>query len=276
MALLLEISGVSKALYYYHLKQSPYLDKNASIVQEIENCFEDSKQTYGYRRITAVLKKKGIIVNHKKVLKIMNLLNLHPKQKKRKKYSSYQGDVGKKFDNLLNRNFKAYSPNEKWMTDVTEFKTEEGKLYLSPFIDGFNQEIVGFSISKSPSMDLILESLKNALENQQLSNADNLIIHSDQGRQYQNHIFNDAVDKIGATQSMSRKGNCNDNGLIEGFFGLMKNEMFYGKDNEFKTYDELKQEIEKYITFYNNERIKLALKACSPIQYKKQMIQINL
>ena len=151
------------------------------------------------------------------------------------------------------------------MTDVTEFKTEEGKLYFLQFIDEFNQEIVDFSISKAPSMDLIMESLKNALENQQLSNADKLIIHSDQGWQYQNHIFNDAVDKIGATQSMSRKGNCNDNGIIKGFFGLMKNEMFCGKDYQCKTYDELKQEIEKYIAFYNNERIKLALKTSAPI-----------
>lgn len=150
------------------------------------------------------------------------------------------------------------------MTDVTEFKTEEGKLYFSPFIDGFNQEIVGFSISKAPSMDLIMESLKNALENQQLSNADKLIIHSDQGWQYQNHIFNDEDDKIGATQTMSRKGNWYANGLIEGFFGLMKNEMFCGKDYQCKTYDELKQEIEKYITFYNNERIKTCIKGkCS-------------
>ncbi len=207
--LLLDISKVSKSLYYYHLKQSPYLDKNAVIVQEIKKAFKDSKNTYGYCRITAILKKNGYIVNHKKVLKIMNLLEFHPEQKRRKKYSSYQGDVGKKFGNLLKRDFKALTPNETWMTDVTEFKINDGKLYLSPFIDGFNQEIVGYSISIRPSMELILHSFKKALENQEIYKGDKLIIHSDQGWQYQNHIFNDAVSKIGAVQSMSRKGNCN-------------------------------------------------------------------
>lgn len=268
MALLLEISNVSKSLYYYHLSSIPYLEKNKDIVSKIIEIFEKSNKTYGYRRVSAVLKKEYKIVNHKKVLKIMNLLGLKPSIKRRKKYSSYRGDVGKKFDNILSRNFKAFERNIKWFTDVTEFKTSDHKLYFSAILDGYNQEIIGYSISRSPTLELIIESFDEALKNSGANNFEKTILHSDQGWQYQSSIFTDKLSKLGITQSMSRKGNCNDNGLMEGFFGLMKNEMYYNKERRSLTFNDLKAEIEKYIYFYNNIRIKIGLNSCSPVEYR--------
>lgn len=221
------------------------------------------------------MRKNGTIINHKKILKIMNLLSLHPKINKRKKYSSYKGDVGKKFDNLLKREFNAPAPLRKLMTDVTEFKTQEGKLFLSTVIDGFNQEIISYKLSKSPSLQMVLDSVKTAIDSLSLEELKKVILHSDQGWQYQNKFFTDYISNSGVTQSMSRKGNCNDNGLMEGFFGILKNEMYYGNEKNFKTYEKLKEEIDKYIYFYNNERIKIGLNCCSPVEYKKKYLEQN-
>ena len=221
------------------------------------------------------MRKNGTIINHKKILKIMNLLSLHPKINKGKKYSSYKGDVGKKFDNLLKREFNAPAPLRKLMTDVTEFKTQEGKLFLSTVIDGFNQEIISYKLSKSPSLQMVLDSVKTAIDSLSLEELKKVILHSDQGWQYQNKFFTDYISNLGVTQSMSRKGNCNDNGLMEGFFGILKNEMYYGNEKNFKTYEKLKEEIDKYIYFYNNERIKIGLNCCSPVEYKKKYLEQN-
>lgn len=267
MALLLEVSHLSKSLFYYHLRSIPYLEKNKEIVAKIKEIFENSNKIYGYRRVSACLRKENLFVNHKKVLKIMNILGLKPYIKKHKKYSSYLGDIGKKFNNILNRNFKASKRNEKRLTDVTEFKTSDYKLYFSAFLDVYNQEIIGYSISKSPTMEFVMESLDNALKNAITNPFSKVIIHSDQGRHYQSKVFTDKVEKLGFIQSMSRKGNCNDNGLMEGFFGLMKNEMYYNKKGNF-SFNELKKTIEEYIYFYNNIRIKIGLNSCSPVQYR--------
>ena len=205
------------------------------------------------------------------------ILKIIPAIKKRKKYSSYQGEVGKIASNLIKRNFKADKPYTKLFTDVSEFNLNGYKLYLSPFIDGFNQEIVGFSIGKSPNMRLVMESLNQAILKGQKEGADfsKTIIHSDQGWQYQNKNFRLRLNDSKIIQSMSRKGNCNDNGLMEGFFGLLKNEMFYGKEKTFSSIEDLKNKIEDYIDFYNNRRIKTGLNALSPVDYKKVKAQAS-
>ncbi len=180
----------------------------------------------------------------------MNILNLKAIIRKKRKYSSYKGTIGKIANNILNRNFKADKPNQKWVTDVTEFKVNEKKLYLSPIVDLYNGEIVSYNLSKHPNFNQILDMLKKAFK--KIPNNTNLILHSDQGWQYQMKQYQAKLKKKGIIQSMSRKGNCIDNSCAENFFGILKSELFY---------------INEYIKYYNNNRIKSRLKM-SPVNYR--------
>ena len=202
----------------------------------------------------------------------MNIINIHPKIKKRKKYSSYKGNIGKVADNILNRNFKADKPNNKWTTNITEFKINAGKVYLSPIMDLYNDEIIAFTIGLSPSMDLVLKMVDEAFS--KVDNSEELLLHSDQGWQYQSPDYQRKLLNKGVKQSMSRKGNCNDNGKIEGFFGTLKNEMFYGYEKEFKSLYDLMLKISDYIYFYNNVRIKTGLNNMSPVEFRKQTFAV--
>lgn len=193
----------------------------------------------------------------------MNILNLKAIIRKKRKYSSYKGTIGKVADNILNRNFKADKPNQKWVTDVTEFKVNEEKLYLSPIVDLYNGEIISYNLSKHSNFNQILDMLKKAFK--KIPNNTNLILHSDQGWQYQMKQYQAKLKKKGIIQSMSRKGNCIDNSCAENFFGILKSELFY--INEYKTIDELEKDIHEYIKYYNNNRIKSKLKM-SPVNYR--------
>ena len=181
-----------------------------------------------------------------------------------KKYKSYKGTVGKVAPNILNRQFTAEQPNEKWVTDITEFKLFGEKLYLSPVLDLFNSEIITYTNSSKPTYSLVSEMLEKAFE--RLSEEDELLMHSDQGWLYQMKQYRHALQKRSITQSMSRKGNCYDNSVMENFFGIMKSEFLYFK--EFESVEHFKLELEKYIEYYNNKRIKAKLKGKSPIQYR--------
>ena len=218
--------------------------------------------------MTLTLKHKGFNINHKKVLRIMreeSLLCTKFKTRSRK-YSSYKGQIGKVANNLVNRRFKASKPNELWLTDVTEFriKGQEKKLYLSPILDIFNSEVISYTLSNHPTINLTNEMLEKALDKNK--DIKNLTIHSDQGFHYQHSSWTNRLEKMNIVQSMSRKGNCLDNSPMENFFGILKQEMFYGV--EFKDYDELINEIEKYIRWYNEDRIKTKLNGMSPVDYR--------
>ena len=176
-----------------------------------------------------------------------------------RKYKSYKGEVGKICDNLLKRNFKADKPNQKWVTDVTEFKVHNEKLYLSPIVDLFNGEVISYNLSRHPVFLQVIDMLEKVFK--KITDKTNLILHSDQGWQYQA-----LLKEKGIRQSMSRKGNCLDNSLAENFFGLLKSELFYTK--EYQTIEELKKDIIEYIDYYNNKRIKSKLKGMSPVQYR--------
>ena len=194
-----------------------------------------------------VLKNKGFNINHKKVLRIMreeSLLCSKFKTRSRK-YSSYKGQIGKVADNIVNRQFKASKPNQIWLTDVTEFriKSQEKKLYLSPILDIYNSEIISYTLSNHPTINLTNKMLEKALEENK--DIKDLTIHSDQGFHYQRSSWTKKLEKINIRQSMSRKGNCIDNSPMENFFGILKQKMYYG--TEFKNYNELFVEIEKYI-----------------------------
>ena len=183
-----------------------------------------------------------------------------------RKYSSYKGQIGKVADNLVNRQFEANKPNQLRLTDVTEFriKGQEKKLYLSPILDIYNSEIISYALSYHPTIELTNTMLNKAL--QKTKHKTNLVIHSDQGFHYQHSTWTKKLEKMNIRQSMSRKGNCLDNSPMENFFGILKQEMYYGV--EFKSYDELVSEIEKYIKWYNEDRIKTKLNGMSPVMYR--------
>ena len=214
-----------------------------------------------------LLQQQGYIINHKTVLKIMRELCLFGKQsKKAKKYNSYQGEVGIIAPNLLKRNFEAEKTFEKLATDVSEFKVGDEKAYLSPVLDMCNGEIVAYSISRSPNFEQIRQMLKQLFE--KMPKGKKPLLHSDQGWQYQMKQYQELLVKHNIVQSMSRKGNCMDNGRMENFFGRMKVEMYYGE--KFKDIDELIDKMEEYIYYYNNTRIINKLKM-SPIQYRTML-----
>ena len=186
-----------------------------------------------------------------------------------KKYKSYKGENGKIAPNILKRNFKATAPNKKWATDVTEFNVSGNKLYLSPIIDLFYAEIISYELTERPVLNQVVLMLKKAFK--KIPNNTNLILHSDQGWQYQHKQYQYLLKKKGIKQSMSRKGNCLDNAIIENFFGILKSELFYLK--KYKSIKQLKQEIKEYIIYYNNERIKSNLNKMSPIKYRTHYYQ---
>lgn len=181
-----------------------------------------------------------------------------------KKYRSYKGTVGKIAPNILDQNFHASNPNEKWVTDITEFKLFGEKLYLSPMLDLFNGEIIAYSLESRPVYSLISTMLERAFEH--LDDRDTLLIHSDQGWHYQMRQYRQALSERGITQSMSNKGNCYDNAVIENFFGILKSEFLYIQ--EFENIDHFQEELKKYIEYYNHKRIKAKLKGMSPVQYR--------
>ncbi len=238
-------------------------DKYAEIKTLIKKIYHRHKGRFGYRRITMAIRQNGIIINHKTVLRLMKTLNLKSIIRV-KRYRSYRGEIGRTAPNILERNFKTNQPNRKWATDVTEFNVSGNKLYLSPIIDLFNGEIISYELSERPVFAQVMNMLKKSFR--KVKNTENIILHSDQGWQYQMKVYQQLLKKKGIIQSMSRKGNCLDNAVIENFFGTLKSEMFYAK--KFKTIEELKKEIKEYINYYNNDRIRLNLKGKSPVQYR--------
>jgi transposase InsO family protein len=259
---------MARSSFYYHQKQNKLPDKYKVIKELIKSIYHKHKGRYGYRRITDELQNQGIIINHKTVLRLMKLLGLKSIIRI-KKYKSYKGEQGKIVANVLERNFEATTPNQKWATDVTEFNVSGNKLYLSPIIDLFNQEIISYELTERPVFNQVVMMLKKAFK--KIPDNTNLILHSDQGWQYQMKQYQNLLREKGIKQSMSRKGNCLDNAIIENFFGTLKSEMFYTQ--KFKSIQQLKQEIDKYIIYYNNVRIKSKLNKMSPIKYRTHYYQ---
>ena len=267
LEILLKIIRLARSTYYYHLKQLDQTDNNQTIKAEIQAIFTEHKGNYGYRRITLALRNRGFVVNHKKVQRLMKALGLSARIRRKRKYSSYQGEIGKKAENLIRRQFEASKPMEKCYTDVTEFAipASSQKLYLSPVLDGFNSEIIAYNLSTSPNLAQVKMMLEQAFTEKYYENT---ILHSDQGWQYQHDFYHHFLEDKGIQQSMSRKGNSPDNGMMESFFGILKSEMFYGYEKTFKSIEHLEQAIVDYINYYNNKRIKVKLKGLSPVQYR--------
>lgn len=258
---------MAKSSFYYHLQSNRKPDKYANVKAKIHQVYHKHKGRYGYRRITLELNNSGYSINHKTVYKIMKQLGLKSLIRV-KKYKSYKGEQGKIAPNLLARNFNATAIHQKWVTDITEFKVAGQKLYLSPIMDLYNREIIAYELSERPVFTQVMKMLEKGLK--KIDKTSNLILHSDQGWQYQMAAYQKSLKKKNITQSMSRKGNCLDNAVIENFFGILKSELFYLK--KYRNIIELKKDIKQYIRYYNNDRISLALKGMSPIKYRAQIL----
>lgn len=267
MEVLLDVAGLARSTFFYHQSRLQGPDPRASLKAAIAEIFRKNYGRYGHRRIHIELLKQGWKVAKKTILNLMRSLRLVCKVRRRKRYNSYQGEQGVVAPNLLKRQFEAKAPNQKWVTDVTEFSVGDRKLYLSPILDLFDRQIISYTIGTSPNLELTNDSLRGALAT--LDNGQKPLVHSDQGFQYQHHSWRALLKHAGAIQSMSRKANCYDNAVMENFFGHLKEELFHRV--RFLNTDALAAALHEYIRWYNTERISTKLKGLSPVQYRAQM-----
>ncbi|EFG8099539.1 TPA: IS3 family transposase, partial [Escherichia coli] len=259
---LLKAAGLARSTLYYQLSLQKAKDKYADVKQLIASIFHEHRGCYGYRRIHCELQKRGLKFSGKTVRKLMQQLGLKSPVRL-KKYRSYRGNMGLAAENILQRQFKAEAPCEKWVTDITEFRAGGQKLYLSPILDLFNGEIVAWETACRPTEELVKRMLNKGLES--LAEGEKPLLHSDQGWHYRIKSYQSALADRGLVQSMSRKGNCLDNAVMENFFGHLKEEMYYRRD--YRNVEELENAVNEYITYWNQKRIKLSLGGLSPVEY---------
>lgn len=265
---LLQIARLPRSTFFYHQARLDAPDPHADLKAAITKIFTVNKARYGYRRVHRELVKSGWRVAKKTVLKLMRRLGLASLSRRKRRYVSYQGEVGQIADNILDREFTADGRNEKWVTDVTEFRVGDDKLYLSPVMDLFNREIIAYSTSRSPNLQLTNSSLRDAIASLEPGQAP--LVHSDQGFQYQHASWRALLADAGATQSMSRKGNCFDNAVIENFFGHLKEECFHHM--RYLSIEALEIALHDYIRWFNHDRISERLEGLSPVQYRTQTL----
>jgi len=268
LAVLLDVAGIARSTFFYHQAKAGQPDPRANLKTAITGAFEASNRRYGYRRVRVVLMREGWTVSKKTVLKAMRELGLASKVRRRRRYDSYRGQVGRTAPNLLDRDFATDAPNRKWVTDVTEFRIGDRKIYLSPVMDLFDHSIVAYTCGPSPSLELTTTALRKAIS--QLPEGQHPLVHSDQGFQYQHLAWRTLLEQAGATQSMSRKATCLDNAVMENFFGHLKEEMF--NHDHYASIEDLVTAIHEYIRWYNHERISTKLEDLSPVQYRTQAL----
>ena len=258
---------MAKSTYYFEInKIDAVATRNAELLKEIQEIFENNKQRYGVRRVHKALCNKGYKVNHKRVQRLMHeagFLGKRPKEK----YHSYKGEVGKIAKNIIDRDFTATKPLQKWTTDVSQFNFTWGKCYLSPILDMATNEIISYDLSLNPNLEQIKRMLDKAFD--LFPDVSGLVLHSDQGWQYQHAYYRNRLNERGIIQSMSRKGNCYDNCIMETFFGRLKNEMYYGYEKDYDSFETFANAIEEYINYYNNERIQAKTKWMPPAKYRE-------
>lgn len=262
---------MARSVFYYHIKRLKSKEKYAVEKKEIKYIFHEHKGRYGYRRITAEMRNLKYSINHKTVQRIMSEMGLKSVIRK-VRYRSYKGEVGKVAPNIIARDFVATAPNRKWATDITQIKIGATKLYLSPILDMYNGEIISYNISTSPNLEQVYDMLDKAFE--KFDDLNGLVLHSDQGWQYQHYGYRKRLKEHRIIQSMSRKGNCLDNSMMENFFGIMKSELLYAE--KFETPQDFIKALEEYIDYYNNKRIKTRLNGKSPVQYRTLAITGNV
>ena len=268
LPVLLQVAGLARSTFFYHQARLQASDPKEALRTAVTEIFEKNHGRYGHRRIHTELVKQGWTIAKKTVLKLMRSLRLVCKVRRKKRYVSYRGEQGAVAPNVLDRKFDADAPNQKWVTDVTEFSVGDRKLYLSPVMDLFDRQIISYSVGLSPNLDLTNTSLQRALAT--LESRQKPLVHSDQGFQYQHASWRKLLEGAGAVQSMSRKGNCYDNAVMENFFGHLKEELFHRV--RFLSTDALATALREYIHWYNTERISTKLEGLSPVQYRTQAL----
>lgn len=269
LSVLLKRLAIAKSSYSYQHKVSNLTDKYADIRSLMKKIFEENYLCYGYRRMYQALIDSGISISEKVVRRLMNEEQLFVKKTNKSTYSSYEGEISPEVANIINRDFSADKPNEKWLTDITEFKIPAGKIYLSPIVDCFDGFITSWAISTSPNAALVNGMLDVAIES--LSKGEAPIIHSDRGAHYRWPGWINRMNKTNLTRSMSKKGCSPDNSACEGFFGRIKNEFFYGRNWRNSSLESFIDQLDKYLEWYNEERIKMSLGGMSPMVYRQSL-----
>jgi putative transposase len=262
--------GLARSSYFYHRARLQVPDKYVDVRGTITEIFELNRRCYGYRRIRASLNKQHISISEKVVQRLMKQERLVAAKAKRRRYGSYLGEISPAPENLLNRDFLAATPNQKWLTDITEFQIPAGKVYLSPMIDCFDGMIVSWSIGTSPDAALVNNMLDAAIKTVANSN-DRPIVHSDRGAHYRWPGWLSRIGDAKLIRSMSRKGCSPDNAACEGFFGRLKIEMFYYRNWQDTTVEQFSQILNSYIRWYNEKRIKISLGSRSPLEYRENL-----
>lgn len=271
---------MARSTFFYNLKAMKIQEeKDKAAKDTIRKLYDENakgNETYGYRRIYDLIRQipEFSSINHKKVARLMKEMGLtgYVSKTGARRYSSYKGTVGKVAENVVNRNFKPEKPNMIWSTDITEFKLPacgNVKVYLSPIKDFSDGSIISHRCSTSPNMDLVMGMLEDALDKHK--GLSGLTFHSDQGWQYQNKRWIERLDSRCIEQSMSRKGNCMDNGKMESFFSTLKKAIWFGREKEYKSPAELIAAIDDYIDWYNNKRIQHDLNGMTPLQYRRSL-----
>jgi transposase InsO family protein len=246
--------GISRAAYYAWRKRMDEPDRDAERKKLIEEAYAASKKRYGYRRIGLWLRqKRAVTINHKAILRLMNRLGIRSVARQRKTFTKTSLETYHTYENVLNRDFSATGPNQKWVTDITYIATQQGWAYLSTIKDLFGGYIVAHALSRSNSVALVTKTLQLAQENEKVT--DGLILHSDQGHQYTSHAYHVLTQQYNIIPSMSRRANCWDNAPMENFFSHLKAEALH--QIKIATYEEVKQVVDEYIHFYNYDRIQL-------------------
>ena len=257
--------GVSRSGYYGYVSRMEVSAKDLPLAEKIKECQEECGKTYGYRRVHIWLERQGIHHNPKTILRVMQKYNLLSVIR-RKKYRNY-GEYLHRYPNLLNRDFKAERPNQKWVTDISYIKTGQGTLYLSVIRDLFDNSIVAYKTGTEQNINLVLSTIREARKKEKVTAE--LQLHSDQGFQYTSHAYFKLTKSYNITPSMSRKGNPYDNALAENFFSILKTECIYR--TKLQTYNDARILIDEYIHFYNNERIQLKTKL-TPYELRSQFV----
>lgn len=262
--------GLPASTYYYHRSRAGKPDRYARERELLARVFTENRKAYGYRRVRiALARDHGIRLSGKTVAALMRQEGCICRIRRRK-YNSHRGEIGHVAPNRLARDFQADAPHMKWVTDVTEFRVADQKMYLSPVLDLFNGEIIAHAVRPSPALPLVMDMLTDAFK--VLKAGEHPVLHSDQGWQYQHRSWVSALQDRGLIQSMSRKANCYDNAAMESFFGHLKEEFFH--HNRFDSIEQFEQGLSRYIHWYNHTRIREKLKGLSPVQYRTQSLHV--
>ncbi|GAA8907380.1 hypothetical protein HpSIM50_13350 [Helicobacter pylori] len=264
---LCRLFGVSRSGYYAYKKRKA-IDPDKELKDLILAVYKKYDGKYGYRQIQLfLLKEHNVWVNHKKILRLMQEMSIRSRVRRRHRCNYISSVEGRIAENRLKRDFHATAPNQKWVTDVTQYRVGDTRLYLSAIKDLFNNEIVAYHMSLRNDNELVLQTFRNAFK--KTKDVSGLIVHSDQGFQYTSHAYHDMLPKVGAQISMSRRGNCYDNASMESFFSHLKTEGLYPYD--IRSLDEAQRRIEEFIRFYNQGRPQRKLNKLTPVEYRRQL-----